>query len=408
MIVLVLNCGSSSVKYQVIETVKEERLIHGLVERIGAVTAIASHSVSGKKAIKKTIQIQDHTQALKEILDFLASSENSVMKDINEIVAVGHRVVHGGETFKDSVLINDDVIEAIEAAVDLAPLHNPPNLSGIRAAMSILPNVPHVAVFDTAFHHSLPAHAYLYAIPNRLYRRYKIRRYGFHGPSHYYVSRRFFRLNNINSMAGTRLITCHLGNGGSITAIQDGKSVDTSMGFTPLEGLVMGTRSGDIDPSILFFLVEKEELSLSNLHALLNRHSGLLGLSGFAADMRDLLEEAAKGDRRCEQAIETYCYRAKKYIGSYMAAMNGADAIIFTGGIGENAAEIRKRILSGMENLGVLLNESRNQLGNDAGERRISDDHSRIQVWVIPTNEELVIAKDAAKIATAAKNSPWI
>lgn len=386
----------------------EKRLCQGMVERIGAVTAIVQHSVGDRKPVKKTLTINDHTEAIKEILDFLASPENDSLKDLNEIVAVGHRVVHGADTFKDSVLINDEVIEAIEHAFDLAPLHNPPNLKGIRAAMQVLPNVPHVAVFDTAFHHSLPPHAYLYAIPNRLYRRYKIRRYGFHGPSHYYVSRRFFALNGMRSMEGTRLITCHLGNGGSITAIKDGKSIDTSMGFTPLEGLVMGTRCGDIDPSILFYLVEKEELTLANLHNLLNRHSGLLGMSGYAADMRDLMEEADKGDRRCQQAIDTFVYRIKKYIGAYMAAMNGVDAIIFTGGIGENAVKIRKMVLSDMQNLGILLNESRNQLGNDAGERKISEDDSRVQVWVIPTNEELVIAKDAAKIATAARNSPWI
>lgn len=410
MIVLVINCGSSSIKYQVIQSEDEHVLCSGLIERIGAVTSIVTHGIPEQKTQKKTLQLEDHTAALKEIITFLDSGFIPGLESIQNIVAVGHRVVHGGETFKDSVLIDDDVIHAIEQAIDLAPLHNPPNLKGIEAAKRVLPNVPHVAVFDTAFHHSLPAKAYLYGIPNRFYRRYKIRRYGFHGPSHYYVSRRYFKIHGLDTQEKrepTKIITCHLGNGASIAAIKGGKSVDTSMGFTPLEGLIMGTRCGDIDPSILFFLIEKEELSLANLHNLLNRHSGLLGMSGYAADMRDLGQEAAQGDRRCQQAIDTFCYRITKYLGSYIAAMNGVDAIIFTGGIGENAVSIRQQILEEMDFFGIQIDRERNEVSNSEGERLISTNDANVDVWVIPTDEELVIAKDATKIANAATQTPW-
>lgn len=404
MKIFVINCGSSSIKYQLINTENNETLCKGLVERIGAVTSIIKQEFKGEKAIRKTMVIETHAVALKIILELLIEADNGHLHSLDEIEAVGHRVVHGGETFKDSVLIDDSVEEAIQQAFDIAPLHNPPNLHGIQAAKKNLPNVPHVAVFDTAFHHSLPMHAFLYGIPNRLYRRYKIRRYGFHGTSHYYVSREYFRLSE-KPKKGSKIITCHLGNGGSITAIKDGLSYDTSMGFTPLEGLVMGTRSGDIDPSILFYLIEKEELSLANVHALLNKHSGLLGISGYAADMRDLLEEAEKGDRRCKEAIDVFCYRAKKYIGSYIASLNGVDAIIFTGGIGENSAPIRSQILANLDGLGIKLDES---LNNDIPEnKRIHSKDSKTEVYVIPTNEELVIAIDSAKIAIASKQTPW-
>lgn len=404
MKILVINCGSSSIKYQLINTEKQETLCKGLVERIGAVTSIVHQEFKDDKKIKKSMAIDNHASALKTIMEMLVEADNDYLHSLDEIEAVGHRVVHGGETFKDSVLIDEDVEEAIEHAFDIAPLHNPPNLQGIRAAKKHLPNVPHVAVFDTAFHHSIPQHAYLYGIPNRLYRRYKIRKYGFHGTSHYYVSRRYYKITG-RKKEGSKIITCHLGNGGSITAIKDGNSYDTSMGFTPLEGLVMGTRSGDIDPSIMFYLIEKEELSLANVHALLNKHSGLLGLSGYAADMRDLLEEAEDGDRRCNEAIDVFCYRAKKYIGSYMASLNGADAIIFTGGIGENAAPIRQRILAEMNYMGVEIDDKLNENPDENG--KISSAESKTEVYVIPTNEELVIAIDAAKIAIASKQTPW-
>jgi acetate kinase len=407
MLTLVINCGSSSVKYQVIETDTREKRCSGLIERIGAVTSIIRHEIEGQKASKKTQPIETHSMALKEIMDFLMDPANGLNLKKEDIQAVGHRVVHGGETFKDSVLIDESVIEAIEHAIDLAPLHNPPNLKGIEAARDYLPQATHVAVFDTAFHHSLPAEAYLYAIPNRLYRRYKIRKYGFHGTSHYYVSRRLFQIDKLDSH-NSKVITCHLGNGCSVTAIKNGHSVDTSMGFTPLSGLVMGTRCGDIDPSILFYLVEKEELPLNHLHAMLNRNSGLLGMSGYAADMRDLIQEAENGDRRCEQAIESFCYRAKQYIGSYVATLNGCDGIVFTAGIGENSPYIRAKICSGMEYLGIELDSERNENPDKTREYRISSDSSKVSVWVIPTDEELVIALDAAKIAGAARQSPWV
>ncbi len=405
MKILVLNCGSSSIKYQLINTENQESLCTGLIERIGAVTSIVRHQWKDEKVSKKSMVLETHSSALKTIMDLFSKADNEYLKSLDEIEAVGHRVVHGGETFKDSVLIDEDVDQAIQQAYDIAPLHNPPNLQGIRAAKQYLPNIPHVAVFDTAFHHSIPKHAFLYGIPNRLYRRHKIRRYGFHGTSHYYVSRRYYDLTGIPK-EGSKVITCHLGNGGSITAIKDGQSYDTSMGFSPLEGLVMGTRSGDLDPSILFYLIEKEELSLANVHALLNKHSGLLGLSGYAADMRDLLAEAEAGDRRCIEAIDVFCYRIKKYIGSYMASMNGLDALVFTGGIGENAHQIREKVLENMEGLGIELDKNANKSIPD--NLKISSENSKVDVRVIPTNEELVIAIDAAKIATAAKQSPWI
>ncbi len=404
MKILVINCGSSSIKYQLINTEKKETLCKGLVERIGAVTSIIKQEFKGERPIKKSMALDSHATALKTVMELLITADNDHLHSLTEIEAVGHRVVHGGETFKDSVLIDEFVEEAIEAAFDIAPLHNPPNLQGIRAAKHHLPNVPHVAVFDTAFHHSIPQHAFLYGIPNRLYRRYKIRRYGFHGTSHYYVSRQYYKITG-KKKEGTKIITCHLGNGGSITAIKDGLSIDTSMGFTPLEGLVMGTRCGDIDPSILFYIIEKEELSLANVHALLNKHSGLLGLSGYAGDMRDLMEEAENGDRRCQEAIDVFCYRAKKYIGSYIAAMNGVDAIIFTGGIGENSSKIRSLILKDMEYTGIFLDEELNGERNEG--YSIQHQNSNVEIMVIPTNEELVIATDAAKIALASKQTPW-
>jgi acetate kinase len=407
MLVLVINCGSSSVKYNLIETSEERDVCKGIIERIGAVTSIVKHEPVGKKHTKDTRVISNHSEALQEIMSYLLSPDNEIISSPSDIKAVGHRVVHGGEMFKDSLLIDDDVTEAIEQAFDLAPLHNPPNLKGIQAAKENLPKVPHVAVFDTAFHHSLPAHAYLYGIPNRLYRRYKIRRYGFHGTSHYYVSRQFYKITD-KPVAETKVITCHLGNGASIAAINGGKSVDTSMGFTPLSGLVMGTRSGDIDPSILFYIVEKEELPLNSLHALLNRHSGLLGLSGYASDMRDLIAEAKNGDRRCQQAIDVFCYKIKQYIGSYIASMNGCDAIIFTAGIGENSPLIRKQSLENMGYLGIEVDDERNENAEGGTIQKISTDGSKTEVYIIPTNEELVIAIDTAKIAQATKQSPWL
>ena len=414
MLVLVINCGSSSVKYNLIETSnkifetsEQKEICRGLIERIGAVTSIVKHEPAGKKHTKDTRIIATHTDALQEIMKYLMNSDNGIISSADEIKAVGHRVVHGGEMFSDSVLIDDDVLQAIEQAFDLAPLHNPPNLKGIQAAKKHLPDVPHVAVFDTAFHHSLPPEAYLYGIPNRLYRRYKIRRYGFHGTSHYFVSRQYYKIID-KPVSETNVITCHLGNGASIAAIKGGKSIDTSMGFTPLAGLVMGTRSGDIDPSILFYIMEKEEMTLNSLHALLNRHSGLLGLSGYASDMRDLISEANNGDRRCQQAIDVFCYKIKQFVGSYIAAMNGCDAIIFTAGIGENSPLIRRQSLDNLGNLGIRIDSDRNESVKSGKVEKISSDDSKTEVYVIPTNEELVIAIDTAKIAQAAGQSPWV
>lgn len=407
MLVLVINCGSSSVKYNLIETEQETDVCKGMVERIGAVTSIIKHEQPGKPLIKDTRVITTHSEALQAILDFLLDPKNQIISTPADIRAVGHRVVHGGEMFKDSVLIDDVVKDAIEQAFDLAPLHNPPNLKGIEAAQERLPGIPHVAVFDTAFHHSLPAQAYLYGIPNRLYRRHKIRKYGFHGTSHYYVSRKYYALSGIHREK-SRVITCHLGNGASVAAIQGGDSIDTSMGFTPLSGMVMGTRSGDLDPSILFYLVEKEELQLNSLHAMLNRHSGLLGLSGYAADMRDLIEEAANGDRRCQQAIDVFCYNVKKFVSTYIGVLNGCDAILFTAGIGENSPVIREKSLENMNQLGVEIDPERNRSAKSGEITKISTDASSTEIYIIPTNEELVIAIDAAKIASASGQSPWI
>jgi len=400
--VLVVNCGSSSLKLDLLDAAAGETLAEGQVERIGAVTALASFGVAGQKPERHSLQAADHAAALAFLLDRLRAHPEVDAR----VEAVGHRVVHGGERFAEAALVDEEVLDAIRDAFDLAPLHNPANLKGIEAARAAFPDVPHVAVFDTAFHQTLPPEAYLYALPNRLYRRHRIRRYGFHGPSHYYVSRRLFEVSGL-PMAGSRVVTLHLGNGCSACALRDGRSVDTSMGLTPLEGLVMGTRSGDLDPSLLFELVEKEEMTLAEVHALLNRYSGLLGLSGYAADMRDLLAQAADGDVRCRQAIDVFCYRAKSYVGRYMAVLGGCDAVVFTAGIGTYAAAIRAQICAGLDGLGLVLDPDRNAAA-DGREARITTDGSPIQAWVIPTNEELVIAQEAHRLAQTARQTPWV
>ena len=410
MRVLVLNVGSSSVKFQLVETDGEaiaastdRRLARGQIERIGG-EAIVTAGVEGAPATTSTAPIRDHEAAVKHIIGWLVSDTSGVgVSRVADIDAVGHRVVHGGERFAQSTRIDDDVRRAIEGLIDLAPLHNPANLRGIAAAASVLgPDVPQVAVFDTAFHHSLPETAYLYALPYQLYRRYGVRRYGFHGTSHRYLAYRYRQLTG-TARDATRIITLHLGNGASACAIDGGRSVDTSMGFTPLEGLVMGTRSGDIDPAILEFVGVKEGLGLGELDAMLNKQSGLLGISGLTADMRELLAEDAKhGDRRARLAIEVFCYRARKYLGSYLAAMNGADAIVFSGGIGENAPEIRARICEGLDWLGIALDAAANTaLGR--GEGRMDAAGSRVALWVIPTDEELLIARDTWRVVTGAE-----
>jgi acetate kinase len=399
MKVLVLNCGSSSLKFQLIETdeamAREDRdrtLAKGLVEDAGG-TAILHYEVEGKKPVRDAIGAFQHRAAVEKVLALMTDKDSGVIPHKDEIGAVGHRVVHGGERFHASVLIDEQVIAGIEENIALAPLHNPANLQGYQAAKAVLPDVPAVAVFDTAFHHTLPAEAYLYALPYSLYQRFGVRRFGFHGTSHRFVSERLAaRLGRAPDDPGLRLITCHLGNGASVCALRAGESVDTSMGFTPLEGLVMGTRCGDLDPAALLFLMGREELG-----ALMNKHSGLLGLSGLSPDMRTLLEAEEKGNERARLAIEVFCYRLRKYIGSYIAALGGVDAVAFAGGIGENAPAIRERTLAGLDALGLVVDPARNTEAQGQ-EAEISPDGARTRVFVIPTNEELMIARDAFQI----------
>ena len=410
MNVLVLNCGSSSVKFQLIATdldrIKQDadkRLAHGLIERIGG-AGIVTFTAEGKPPKRFAEPIRDTRAAVDMILRWAVGEESDLagVSSIGDIHAVGHRVVHGGEQFTSSALITDEVLRGIEDCIELAPLHNPANIQGIRAARAVLGTVPQVAVFDTAFHQTLPEQAFLYALPYQLYRRHRIRRYGFHGTSHRYVAYRYRTLRGIARDA-TNIITLHLGNGCSIAAIKNGNSIDTSMGFTPLEGLVMGTRSGDLDASIVDLIATKEGLSSREVETLLNKQSGLLGISGLTDDMRELLAEAHEhDDRRARLAIEIFCYRARKYIGSYLAAMNGAESIVFTGGIGENSAEIRARICSELSWMGVELDADLNTTnGADKG-GQISSESSRISVFVIPTNEELLIARDTVRVVTGA------
>jgi acetate kinase len=408
MNVLVLNAGSSTLKFQLVHTDADriakhtdEKLARGQIERIGG-EAIFTLRGCGETVVRGSAGLRDLRAAVDYIVRWLASEESGpVIGAIGDIDAVGHRVVHGGERFQRSVRIDDEVLHSIEDMIDLAPLHNPHNLKGFTAARSALgTQVPHVAVFDTAFHHTLPERAYLYAIPYQLYRRHKVRRYGFHGTSHRYVAYRWRELTGV-SRDNTRIITLHLGNGCSACAIDRGNSVDTSMGFTPLEGLVMGTRSGDLDPAVLEYLGAKEGLSPSDVDNLLNKQAGLLGVSGLTNDMRELLAEAHENqDRRAKLAIEIFCYRARKYIGAYLAALGGADAVVFAGGIGENAAEIRTRICDGLGWAGIELDETANARMVGGAEGRITTDTSRLAVWVIPTDEELLIARDTFRVVT--------
>jgi acetate kinase len=405
---LVLNVGSSTLKFQLIRTDPEamredrdRRLARGMVERIGG-EAVLSLKAAGQEATKEAASIRDHRAAVDHVLRWIASPESGVeVESLADIQAVGHRVVHGGEHFRKSVLIDDEVIRRIEETIDLAPLHNAHNLKGIRAVTDVLgPGIPQVAVFDTAFHATLPERAHLYAIPYSIYRRYKVRRYGFHGTSHRYVAWRYRRLTG-TERDDTNLVTLHLGNGCSACAISGGDSVDTSMGFTPLEGLVMGTRSGDVDPAILDYIGQKEGMGLPEVERLLNTQSGLLGISGLTHDMRELLAEAEEhDDRRAKLAMEVFCHRARKYIGAYLAAMGGADAVVFTGGIGENAAPIRSSILEGLEWMGLELDPEANSRMVGGEEGPISTSGSRLAAWVIPTDEELLIARDTVRLVT--------
>lgn len=405
MNVLVLNAGSSSLKFELIRTDPErmardgdERLAGGAIERIGGYAVLAFRA-AGRPARREASPVRDHRAAVGRVLGWLTGGPDGPIGGVRDIDAVGHRVVHGGERFQRSVLIDDAVIRGIEDTIELAPLHNPHNLKGILAAREALgPAVPQAAVFDTAFHHTLPDHAYLYAIPYSLYRRHRVRRYGFHGTSHRYVAYRYRRLTG-TSREATRLITLHLGNGCSACAIAGGDSLDTSMGFTPLEGLVMGTRSGDLDPAILDYVAAKEGLGLGEIETLLNKQSGLLGISGLTHDMRELLAEASEhDDRRARLAIEIFAYRARKYIGAYLAAIGGADAVVFTGGIGENSPEVRARICHGLGWFGLELDARANAATAGGREGRISVEGARLAAWVIPTDEELLIARDTARL----------
>ncbi|AGA57937.1 acetate kinase [Thermobacillus composti KWC4] len=407
MKILVINAGSSSIKYQLYNMKDESVLASGRVERIGTESAIVTHEPAAGPGVREVSEILDHVTAVRRVLDLLLHREHGVVASIAEIEAVGHRVVHGGETFKASVLVDDEVKRRIRDLFDLAPLHNPAAMMGINAVEQNMPNMPQAVVFDTAFHQTMPRHAYLYPIPMALYRRHKIRRYGFHGTSHFYVSERAAEMIG-RPIAELKMITCHIGNGASCTAILGGKSIDTSMGLTPLEGLMMGTRSGDIDPAVVPFVMSKEELTLGEVNSMLNKHSGMLAISGFSGDMREIVEAMEDGDRNAKLAFDMFCYRLRKYVGAYAAAMNGLDVLVFTAGIGENSAHVRKAVCEGLTFLGVQLDETANQRhSKDA--RFISAPDSRVKVLVVPTNEELIIARDTFRLVSerkAAGDSP--
>jgi acetate kinase len=396
MKILVLNSGSSSVKYQLLDMPEGNRMASGDVSRIGMSAAVLTHKAFDRPEVKISGEILDHIMAIEYVVTILLSPNHGVIKDRSEIEAIGHRVVHGGETFSDSALLDPPVISKIRECIDLAPLHNPHNLRGINACQKILPNTPQVGVFDTALYSKMPKFAYIYPLPYILYKKYQIRRYGFHGMSHFYVSRRASQMLN-RPKAEMKIITVHLGNGCSMSAHKDGSAVDTSMGFTPLEGLVMGTRCGDIDPAIILNIMGREELSLHEANTLLNKHSGLQGISGVSSDMRDILSSAESGHEMAKLALEIYCYRIRKYIGAYAAAMGGLDCIVFTAGVGENSPRVRELCCQGLEFLGATLDMARNAEAVKK-EMVISSDNSHVKVLAVPTNEELIIAEDTYKI----------
>ena len=394
MKVLVINCGSTSLKYQLIDSRSEEVLAAGLCERIG-IDGRMTHTPSGGDTVVKNDPLPDHGAAIQSVLSALTDKAHGVISSLSEIGAVGHRLVHGGEKFAASVIINDEVIAEVEACNDLAPLHNPANLIGVRACRQIMPDVPMVGVFDTAFHQTMPPKAYLYGIPHQYYQEHKVRRYGFHGTSHNYVSQRVHHLAELDP-DNSRVIVCHLGNGASVTAVKNGKSVDTSMGLTPLEGLIMGTRSGDLDPGVIEYIAKKEHLTLEEVLKVLNKESGVLGLSGVSSDFRDLTEAMEQGNEQAAVAVEAFCYRVAKHIGAYTAALNGVDAIVFTAGIGENAAHIRSMVCDYLGFLGITIDEEKNAVRGK--ETEISTPDSKVSVFVIPTNEELAIARETAAL----------
>lgn len=395
MNVLVINCGSSSLKYQVIDSETEQVLAKGLCERIGIDGRLVYTPAGGEKETSN-LDMPTHKQAIQYVIDALTNEKTGVIKSLDEIGAVGHRLVHGGEKFACSTLINDDVIKAVEECSDLAPLHNPANLIGVRACQELMPNTPMAGVFDTAFHQTMPQEAYMYGVPYEYYEKYKVRKYGFHGTSHSFVSKRLAELLG-KPIEDLKIVVCHLGAGASICAVDHGKSIDTSMGLSPLEGLVMGTRSGDIDPSVMEFICKKENMDINGIMEVLNKKSGVQGLSGVSSDFRDLQAGAAEGNERCELAVDVFCYRVVKYIGAYVAAMNGVDAIAFTAGLGENDEIVRRKVVSRLGYLGIKLDNEVNDNGRGK-EIAISTPDSKVPVWIVPTNEELAIARETVAL----------
>lgn len=396
MKILVLNCGSSSIKYKLFEMESKEVIAQGGIEKIGMKGSFLKLTLPDGQKVMLEGEILEHRAGIEYILGVLLSEKYGCIKTIDEIKAVGHRVVHGGERFNSSVLITDEVIDMLNECIELAPLHNPPNLKGIYAIQELLPGTPQVGVFDTAFHQTMPVYAYMYGLPYSLYEKYGIRRYGFHGTSHRYVSRRACEFLGV-PYEDQRIITAHIGNGGSVTAIKNGKSIDTSMGMTPVEGLIMGTRSGDIDPGVISYIMEKENMGTKGISTLLNKFSGMLGISGVSSDMREIEEAIEGGNKRAIMALKTYCYRIKKYVGSYAAALGGVDILVFTGGVGENQASARKAVCENMEYMGIELDEELNDSVR-AKEVIISKPTSKVKVLIIPTDEELTIAKDTVEI----------
>ena len=395
MKVLVINCGSSSLKYQVLDMKDESLLAKGLVERIGIEGSVINHTKTGEETIVNEVPMKDHKEAIAQVLAAVQDPAHGVVQDMSEIGAVGHRVVHAGEKYADSVIIDDTVMKALEECIEIAPLHNPPNLAGIEACRALMPETPMVAVFDTAFHQTMPPESYIYAIPYEYYEKYKVRRYGFHGTSHKYVSQKAADMLNIN-INDLKLITCHLGNGASVTAIKHGRVIDTSMGFTPLEGLVMGTRSGDLDPAIVSYIKEKEGLDDAGVNNVLNKKSGVLGVSGVSSDFRDIEAAVEEGNDRAALALRMFAHRVRFYIGAYIAEMNGVDAIVFTAGVGENDISMREIICTNLGNLGIKLDPIKNKVrGRDTV---ISAEDSKVTLLLIPTNEELMIARDTMNL----------
>jgi len=389
--VLVVNCGSSSLKYQLFDMTDESVVAKGLVERIGIEGSVLTHQPAGKDKTVINADIKNHSTAIKLVVEALVDANHGVIESMQEISAVGHRVVHGAEKFADSVLITPEVMQALEDCIEMAPLHNPPNILGINACAELMPGVPQVGVFDTAFHQTMPKKAFVYGLPYEAYQKHRVRRYGFHGTSHKFVAQSVAKLMG-QDMNELKIVTCHLGNGSSVAAVQNGKCIDTSMGFTPLEGLVMGTRCGDVDPAILPFLMKKEGMSVEDVDNYLNKKSGVLGISGVSSDFRDIEGAAKDGNERAQLALDMFAYRVRKYIGSYAAAMGGVDAIVFTAGLGENSIEMREMICDGLEFLGTKIDTEKNNVRGKAQE--ISIEGSQVKIFVVPTNEELMIARD--------------